>query len=250
MNFDLAQLPTALGASITDQLDSLTRAASQLPPTLVASMTGFVSGLILAMPIGPVNVTLINEGARAGLRRALMIALGAVTMEVIYCTIAFNFGSASFFESRLIKAAMQLTSFVFILYLGMKFINTRAIATENKVERKLEGKFNPHSSFAIGFVRVMCNLGVLLFWIVLATNFMSRDLVRPNWQDKGACISGVALGAGSWFAGLCWAVSRRRKSFSQQTLVRMQHISGFSLLLLAFGHGVHIVWEMAKHRVN
>ena len=59
----------------------------------IAALTGFVSGLLLSMPVGPVNLTIINEGARRGFVWAVLIGLGASAMDVIYCTIAFT-GSA------------------------------------------------------------------------------------------------------------------------------------------------------------
>src|SRR6185436_17375012 len=54
-----------------------------LQPFIVSALTGFVSGLLLSIPVGPVNLTIINEGARRGLYWALLISLGASVMEVI-----------------------------------------------------------------------------------------------------------------------------------------------------------------------
>jgi threonine/homoserine/homoserine lactone efflux protein len=87
------------------------------PPILLAALTGFVSGLLLSIPVGPINLTIMNEGARRGFKWAALIGLGATVMEVIYCFIAFT-GFASFFTQGYIKAAMELVSFVFMLYLG------------------------------------------------------------------------------------------------------------------------------------
>ena len=53
-----------------------------------------------------------------------------------------------------------------------------------------------------GFVRVLGNLGVLLFWIVLAANFMSHDWVEDTLAAKAACVAGVALGTNLWFCAL------------------------------------------------
>ena len=102
----------------------------------------------------------------------------------------------------------------------------------------------------IGFVRVMANPGVLLFWIILAANFMARDWVdQDSWQSKSACIAGVALGVGLWFGGLSWAVSLGHKKFSEKTLLRMEQCSGIGLLVLAILHGAHIAWQLAKHKM-
>src|SRR3954471_12570596 len=158
---------------------------------IIAAVTGFISGFILSVPVGPINLTIINEGARRGFKWAALIGLGAVAMEVIYCALAFT-GFASFFTKGIIKAAMELFSFVFMLFLGIKFLMAKNVPAATHIEETIEEKLHPHSAFWIGFVRVMGNPGVLLFWIILAANFISREWVAPTWDGKGACILGVA----------------------------------------------------------
>src|SRR2546430_8451833 len=92
-----------------------------LHDVLFAALIGFLSGFILSIPVGPVNLTILNEGARRGFAWALLIGLGATTMEVIYCFIAFT-GFASFFTKGYVQAAMELFSFVFMLFLGVRFL--------------------------------------------------------------------------------------------------------------------------------
>ena len=82
------------------------------PPSLVAALTGFLFGFILSVPVGPVNLTILNEGARRGLLWATLIGFGAVVMELIYCALAFT-GFASLLDGKVVKAVMELTSFVF-----------------------------------------------------------------------------------------------------------------------------------------
>jgi threonine/homoserine/homoserine lactone efflux protein len=220
-----------------------------LPPSLVAALTGFLSGVLLCVPVGPVNVTIINEGARRGLLWALMISFGALTMEVIYCATAFT-GFASLFTGPTMKAAMELTSFVFMLYLGVRFLTVRTVEMPGGVvEERIKEKLKPHSAFSIGFVRVMANPGVFLFWVVLAANFISRDWVQPTWPGKLSCVAGVATGTGLWFAGLSYVVSRTQRKLTEKTLLRMERISGILMLALAVIHGATIVWQMAKHKI-
>ena len=223
-----------------------------LPPLLLASLTGFLSGLLLSIPVGPINLTILNEGARRGFRWAAMIGLGATVMEVIYCFIAFT-GFASFFTRGYIQAAMELGSFVFLLFLSIKFLSARSLeppvrfgAVAQRFETRVEERYHPHSAFMTGIVRVMGNVGVLVFWIILAANFISREWVSPDWPGKIACVSGVALGVGSWFLGLSWLVSLGRGKFSEKSLLRMEHYSGGGLLVLALIHGGTIVWHLKK----
>ncbi len=228
---------------------------SNLPPILLAGLTGLISGLLLSVPVGPINLTIMNEGARRGFKWAALIGLGATAMEVIYCFIAFT-GFASFFTQGYVKAAMELCSFVFMLFLGIKFLLAKSVqsppvqfgATAHRIEARIGEKLHPHSAFMTGLVRVMGNVGVLVFWIILAANFISREWVTPDWPGKLACVAGVALGTGLWFLGLSWVVSLGHGKFSEKTLLRMEHGSGVGLLVLALIHGAIIINEMAVHR--
>jgi threonine/homoserine/homoserine lactone efflux protein len=219
-----------------------------LEPIYLAVITGFISGFLLSVPVGPINLTIMNEGARRGFLWAGLIGLGAVVMEVIYCAIAFT-SFSSFFGNRFIKASMEIFSFVFMLYLGVKFLMAKQIPAHTAMEEQLEKRLHPHSAFMSGFVRTMGNPGVLLFWIILAANFMSREWVMPDGRCKTACIIGVAGGTSLWFFGLSWAVSLGHQKFSEKTLLRMEHFSGICLLGLGVAHGLHIAWQLAHKRI-
>jgi threonine/homoserine/homoserine lactone efflux protein len=83
-------------------------------------------------------LTIINEGARRGLLWALLIGFGASFMEVIYCALAFT-GFASLFNGVVIKAAMELISFIFMLYLGIRFLKTRTVPSSRRRRRRSKG---------------------------------------------------------------------------------------------------------------
>src|SRR4051812_691311 len=168
---------------------------------IIAAVTGFISGFILSVPVGPINLTIINEGARRGFKWAALIGLGAVAMEVLYCAVAFT-GFASFFTKGVVKAATELFSFVFMLFLGIRFLLAKTVPAATHIEERIEEKLHPHSAFWIGFVRVMGNPGVLLFWIILAANFISRGWVKADGEAKFACIGGGAPGTRLRFLGL------------------------------------------------
>jgi threonine/homoserine/homoserine lactone efflux protein len=226
----------------------------ELPPILLAALTGFISGLLLSIPVGPINLTILNEGARRGFKWAALIGLGATVMEVIYCFIAFT-GFASFFTRGIIKASMELFSFVFLLFIGVKFILATSVhsrpvalgAAADRLETRIGERWHPETAFMTGLVRVMGNVGVLVFWIILAANFISREWVSPDWNGKLACVAGVAVGTGLWFLALSWVVSLGHGKWSEGTLLKMEHVSGVGLVILALIHGGTIIWEMYKH---
>jgi len=233
----------------------------ELLPILLSAVTGFLSGMLLSIPVGPVNLTIINEGTRRGFLRALLVGLGAATMDVIYCTIAFT-GFSSFFKIRIIKTLMEVFTFVFMLFLGVKFLLAKTVtaptelgAAASRIEERIGEKLHPHSAFMTGFVRVLGNLGVLLFWIVAAAYFMSHEpyFTSYEWVEdtiaaKATFITGVALGANLWFLALSYMSSRGQGRLSERTLLRMEHFSGVCLIALGLINGVLIALQLARHR--
>jgi len=224
-------------------------------PILQAGLAGFACGLIFSsIPFGPVNLTILNEGAQRGFRWAVLIGLGASAMETIYCGFSFT-SFSSLLDHGVVQAFLQVFGFVFIFFIGFKFLLAKGVhlptklgAASEKIETRIEQKFHPHSAFMTGFVRVLGNLGVLVFWIVLAANLMTRDWVDgDSFAAKAACVGGVALGTNTWFLSLSFGVSRGHGRFSEKTLLRMQHFSGICLIIFGLLQGTHIAWQLARH---
>ena len=58
---------------------------------IMAGLAGFFCSLVFSsVPVGPINLTILNEGSRRGFAWGLLIGMGAAVMEVIYCSIAFT----------------------------------------------------------------------------------------------------------------------------------------------------------------
>ena len=213
---------------------------------LVAVFTGFVSGFLVSIPVGPINISIVNEGARRGFIWAFLIGLGATIMEVIYCAIAFA-GFTHLFDSRVVKATMELVSFLLMLFLGVKYLIAHSLPATTRSVETIEHRLHPHTAFWTGLVRCLGNPGVLLFWITISATFISHDWMDDTWQSKGACLLGVTLGCFSWFTLLSSLVSRGRGRFSTGTLVRMSQFSGASLLIVSLVMGGRLV-KLLAHR--
>lgn len=217
-----------------------------LSPYGVAAVTGFVSGFLVSIPVGPINISIVNEGARRGFAWAFLIGLGATIMEVIYCAIAFA-GFTSLFDSRWIKATMELVSFLLMLFLGVKYLLAHSLPSTSRSIETVEHRLHPHTAFWTGFVRCLGNPGVLLFWITISATFISHEWMDDTWKSKAACLGGVALGCFAWFTLLSYLVSRGHGRFSTRTLLRMSQFSGASVLIVALITGARLVRLLAHH---
>ena len=217
--------------------------------SVLAVITGFVSGLLLSIPVGPINLTIMNEGARRGFRWAALIAAGATAMELVYCALAFT-SFAALFQKGVIMAAMQIFSFLFMMFLGVKYLMANTVPVvdriEHGIEQRIEEKLHPHSAFMTGFVRTLANPNVFVGWIVLGANFISLGLVQRTLEGKLFCLAGVAGGVGLWLFGLAWAISLGHKKFTEKTMIRMGRGSGIGLIILGLAQGSYLAVQLAK----
>ena len=178
---------------------------------LEASIWGLLAGFITSALGGPINVTVINEAAKHGFRRSLLITLGAVLMESVYCGIAFA-GFSGFLEHRVVQAAMELISFFLVLWLGIQYLRVGPVHVDNSVEEFVERKLHPTSGFWTGFIRVLGNPGVLLLWIGITGSLIAHHALEPVWVCKGLFCAGVAVASFGWFSVLPYMAVGRGKA--------------------------------------
>lgn len=215
--------------------------------SITAMITGVIAGFLVSIPVGPINLTIINEGARRGFRWALLIGMGAVAMEGIYCGMALA-GFSAFLAVPLVKSAMELLSFLFLLFLSWKYFSAKTIPDHVHSADVIEAKLHPRGAFLTGFVRVLGNPAVLLLWMTLTATFLSHNWVDDTVDDRIACVIGVTAGAALWFLLLSWAVSKGHGKMSPRMLLRMEHVSGAILLVAALWIGGRIVWHLHQER--
>lgn len=212
-----------------------------ISPLLLAFITGFATGFISSIPVGPINVTIVHEGATRGFRWAFFIGLGAVVMECIYSYIGFAGFSDILASKKFIRLGIELVSFILVLYLGIQFIRAKELPQNPKSVEKIEERLHHPAAFFTGFIRVLANPAVLLFWITISVTFISQKWVEPTWQGKSFCVFGVGCGALSWFTLLSYGVSLGHGKFSDRTLLRLSHFSGICLFGMALVIGYRLV---------
>ncbi|MEQ2008523.1 MAG: LysE family transporter [Limisphaerales bacterium] len=213
-------------------------------PFLEAFLTGLISGFLVSIPVGPINVTIIHEGAERGFRWACFIGAGSVLMEAIYCAIGFA-GFSELFTTNVARAILQLASFALMSYLGVKYLFAKEVKTTSRSAERIEDRFHPHTAFMTGFVRTLGNPGVLLLWVALSATFLSHEWVDPNWTSKSICIGGVAAGGLAWFTLLSYVVSIGHRHLSDKTMLNMSRGAGGMMLVAAVALGYKLALLLA-----
>tara|TARA_B100001758_G_C18386490_1_gene600437 strand:- start:956 stop:1618 length:663 start_codon:yes stop_codon:yes gene_type:complete len=211
----------------------------------IAIIAGAITGFICAVPVGPINVAIMEEGIQNGRKRAFIIAIGALLMEMIYCVIAFS-GFASLFNDKTILATVELISFLAVTFFGIKYLMIDDVTVQGKRAKVVEQRLSPHTAFWTGFVRVLVNPNVLLFWIMISAVLLSNQTIQPAWQSRMSCVIGAGIGIGGWFTLLVIGSARVKNRFSDKTLVKFSQISGILLLILAIVIAIRLINTIAQ----
>ncbi|MSU62603.1 MAG: hypothetical protein EXS31_09425 [Pedosphaera sp.] len=210
----------------------------------LAAFVGFATGFLSAIPTGPISITILNEGALRGFRWAALISFGAIVMDSIYCATAFA-GFSGLFNSEIIRASMELLSFLATLYLGIKYLVQKELPATTKSVERVEHRLHPHTAFMIGFVRVLGNPAVFLFWITMSAALISHRVIDDTLFMKTVCVLGMSTGALAWFLILAYIVSRGHGKLSTRTLLRMSHGSGIALLIVALLFAIRLIKRLS-----
>jgi len=206
-------------------------------------LMGILCGLISVVPIGPINVTIVNEGTKIGFKAAFMIGLGSVLMELIYCIIAFT-GLSTLFEGRMVRVCMEVCSLSLVTILGLGYMLAKEVSKRVLRSDLMQNRFRKRTAFMIGFSRILFNPIVLLFWITMSVTMVERDFIVDELYSKALFIAGMVCGSVGWFLFLSYEVTMLSKKFTSQTLLRISQVSGALLLLMAIVIGIDLIHEI------
>jgi len=207
---------------------------------MLAFIIGTITGIVISIPIGPINVTVISKGFKQGFSNAFAVGLGASAMDFFYCTAAM-LGLSAFVHRLEVNIIFQIIGFILLLYLGIRDVTTKieTFNYENIVPKN--GKF--HSAFLVGVFMYISNPTLVAFWITLSGIVQSSDSIIRNVGEGILFAVGVGTGTAVWYYSLLKAIFWKRSSFKAETLTLLSKVSG--VIMLAFSG--YVGYELLAH---
>ena len=203
---------------------------------LIALVAGFVSGFVICLPIGPVNLTVINTALRKGFLAAFLVGCGAVCADLVYVSLALA-GHATLPRDPRLMTALRAIAVVVVAGLGIRNLLMKTAKFEAKSEavaERVDQRWHHPRSFLLGFLLPITNLGLLVLWATVITALDARDFVDMDIRSsRWMCATGVAIGAGTWFLLISWLVSRAHRRITPQALAWLARICGVVFLIFA-----------------
>ena len=190
-------------------------------------LRGFVVGISIAAPVGPIGVLCIRRTLAGGRWIGFISGLGAATADALYGSIA-GFGLA-FLSGFLLQQQswLRLIGGIFLLYLGIKTALARLAVRAAQVQDR--GWLGAYSSTL--FLTLTNPMTILSFAAIFAgLGLASR---AGDYLGAGALVLGVFLGSACWWLTLSGLVSFLRNRMKPSGLTWVNRVSG--MVILCFG---------------
>ena len=198
---------------------------------------GLAAGLIIAAPVGPVNLLCIRRTLEKGWKSGMVSGLGAALADTLYGAIA-GF-SITLAIQLLIREEfwIRLVGGILLMVIGVVYYRMPSRSLEAGPDVS-----SVNSDFVSAFLLNVTNpTTVLSFLAVLATLGIGRQ--RPLWQTS-LLVAGIFCGSMIWWTILVSAANRLRSRITDRTMRWMNHVAaiaigGFGLanVLLSCGRG-------------
>lgn len=195
----------------------------------------------MSVPVGPVNLTIINQALRRGFGAAFLMGLGAIFADSLYASLML-WGHASILHEpqmfgiprKGVVLALRIVAVVVIAALGVRYLLFKAErldASEAKA-RQLDERWHHPQSFFLGFALTMTNFMLVVVWATIITLLFAHEWVTPTRASRILCVVGVLVGGSVWFFLVAFFVSRAHRRLKTGTLTLL--VRGCGVLFLGF----------------
>ena len=202
-------------------------------------LKGILTGLILSLPFGPVGVYCMELTIVEGRWKGYITALGMVTMDMVYSTVALLFLSSV--KEYVVKYERYLSLFIgiFLMIVSSKKLLKKIELKELSVDFK-----SMLQNYLTGVGFAIVNISTIL---VIATVFaFLRILDDVTTLSSLETIIGVGLGgSGLWFF-TTYIISHFRRLFGKEKLIKIIKFANGIIFILA----LFVVIYSAKQIIN
>lgn len=206
---------------------------------MIALLTGLIIGFLMCIPIGPINVWVVNTQIKKGVQSALAIAFGGSLMDFIYFFIIVS-GLSLFEFSDNVSRFLQIIGIIFIFSMGVKELFFTKTQTVEKIDSEVKTK-TLIASFFVGVVLYTSNPTLIITMTGLGAFVKSLEIFEFSKFNIFFLSFGLALGSFLWFVFLSYIVHRYQESIRTKYMKHLVKVSGVLMVGLGSYMGARLI---------
>lgn len=186
---------------------------------------GMSVGVVLAAPVGPINVEILRRGLLISPKAGWLVGIGAMTADTIFAAIIVS-GVSGIADRPALRIPLFLAGAAMLAWIGWNSIR-EARAGEINLDAKSRGASR---SFGTGFLMAALNPMGIVYWLSVGSALVAEAVSKVGQAGSPVLVGGVFLGIFCWVTGLSLAVRAGRRWVSGQTMRWITGVSGVILL--------------------
>lgn len=198
---------------------------------MIALIVGWIVGFLICIPVGPINVWVVNTLIRKNFRSAFSIALGGSLMDFVYFMIILTGLSLFHFTPKTVLT-LKIVGVVFLLVFGLRelFVQKQNFKLEQGEEKK---KSRASSYFLLGVLIYSSNPTLVATMSGIAAVIKSWNLFLNNYTNYIALSAGISLGSATWFFLLLKIVNKYQNKIPEKFFINFSRACGLLIVLFS-----------------
>lgn len=205
---------------------------------------GFLAGLALAIPVGPMAIMLVNTTISRGLRHGVVGALGMASVDGLYALAVFVIGGVIAAALASLKMVLGLVGASILLVLGLQTLirNLRLIGTpELQASANLTGG-SVVKTFGTFVAATVVNPPTALYFLAIAPNVANLGF-SLSIETAAVFAVSVLIGSLIWQEALVFAGLLIRGITTNAFRAWLGAVGGLLIVALAFSIGYQSIWS-------
>ena len=198
---------------------------------MIALLLGLLIGFLMCIPVGPINVWVVNTFFKHNFKSAFSIAIGGSVMDFTYFMVILT-GLSLFTFSHAASLTFKIVGVLFLFIFGLKEVLTKK--QEFRLDEDLTKKIPKASSFFfIGVLIYTSNPTLIATMSGLAAVIKSWHFFDYNFYNYFSLSLGIAVGSAFWFFLLLKIVEKYQKKIPENFLLNFSRTSGILIILFS-----------------
>jgi threonine/homoserine/homoserine lactone efflux protein len=208
---------------------------------------GVAAGALTGVPIGPVNVAVIDASYRHTMRRAMGVGLGGAIADAFYAGLGIIGVTPVLAKWPSVPPILYAVSGIVLLIYGFLTARSQPVtpavpeAPMSDSEVALRAKRELGQGMKVGVALIILNPAAMVTWVVIIGQLLPT--IDNNWEGL-ACAIGVFAGSFGWFSLVAY-LTHKGKHVLGDKAAWIPRVIGVALMVYA----VYLIAKAVKYVV-
>jgi threonine/homoserine/homoserine lactone efflux protein len=193
-------------------------------------LIGVAIGALTGVPIGPVNVAVIDGAYRHTLRRGMAVGLGGAVGDFCFALIGVLGVGPHVIAQPGVKPVLYLVSGLVLVVYGILTVRSQPPPPPTAPPHQSPPGKEVWSGFTVGLGLIVLNPAAIVTWVVVVGSHIGEDI---ETLEGFAAAVGVFLGSFAWFAFVAYVADKGKRMMGDKA-VWIARVVGIALI----GYGV------------